>query len=110
MDSLGGQAPLSRGAGRLSRCCSGRAVPGRVPGLLLRGSLPSERLTLRERLRSSFRTGSGVILFISFDLSLKRKERGKWRSYKMLLLQVDVRVRGSSSGSLALISSRDTLS
>lgn len=53
--------------------------------------------------------GSGVILFISFGFSLKRKERGKWSSYRMLLLQVDVRVRGSFSGSLALISSRDTV-
>lgn len=53
--------------------------------------------------------GSGVILFISSDLLFKIKEREKWSSYRMLLLQVDFRVRGSSSGSLALISSRDIL-
>lgn len=33
--------------------------PAEVPGLLLRGSLPGERLTLRERLRSTLQTGGG---------------------------------------------------
>lgn len=88
--SLGGQASLSRGAGRLSRCRGSRPAAVRVGPSLAesRGCFSGALCPVRGRPYGSDYgrpsglvlgrpAGSEVILFISFDLSFKRKERGK---------------------------------
>lgn len=60
--SLGGAGPAPRGwPPQPVPGWRGRPLFGALPGLLLRGFLPSQRLTLRERLRSCFRTGCGEV-------------------------------------------------
>lgn len=82
------------------------------PGLLApaRGGPVGSDSTRPSWLVAGRPVGRGVLFPVSFSLSFKRKKRGKRSSRRMHLLQVDVRVCGTSRGSPTLIPSRDSLS